>query len=87
MDLETPEEACMREVKEETGYDIKIIKLIMKNSKHFSFLAEVIGGNLTLHENETELVENGWISMSDTEKWDSVTREILHAYLKMEQNN
>ena len=32
---ETPEQACIREVKEETGYDVKINRLLFKNSIHF----------------------------------------------------
>lgn len=41
---ETPEEACIREVKEETGYDVSIIRRIYSDEDKFTYLAQIVGG-------------------------------------------
>ena len=53
---EAPWEGVIREIKEETGFDTEIIKLIgvyskkEKNEIVFSFECKIIGGELTLNE-------------------------------------
>ena len=53
---ETPDAGVIREVKEETGFDVRIKKLAgvytkkEQNTIVFSFVCEVIGGAITLNE-------------------------------------
>lgn len=53
---ETPDAGVIREVKEETGFDVRIKKLAgvytkkEQNTIVFSFVCEVIGGTITLNE-------------------------------------
>jgi 8-oxo-dGTP diphosphatase len=35
---ESPEEACIREVKEETGFEVEIKRLLFRNSHKFTFV-------------------------------------------------
>jgi ADP-ribose pyrophosphatase YjhB (NUDIX family) len=82
---ETPEEACMREVKEETGYDVKIIRLLYRNSKKFTYVAEIIGGELTLDlESETnkDIIDVSWVSIEDSEMFDAYTAPLLNMVLE-----
>ena len=77
---ETPEQACIREVKEETGYDVHIKKLLFKKSHKYTFVAEIIGGKLYLDsENEAnnDSIDIAWIAIDDTEKFDSFTTPLL----------
>jgi 8-oxo-dGTP diphosphatase len=84
---ETPEQACIREVKEETGYDVRIIKLLFHNREKYSFLAEIIGGNLKLDKElagNEDLVEVRWISLFDSQKFDRYTTPIIDIYNREE---
>ena len=82
---ETPEQACIREVKEETGYDVRIIKLLHEKNEKYTYLAEIIGGELFLdteNESNQDIVEIAWINLDDNEKFDSFTSPILNLYLE-----
>src|SRR5690554_6193080 len=71
---ETPEQACIREVKEETGYDVIIKKLLNQKSHKYTFVAEIIGGELYLDSENVannDIIDIGWIAIDDTEKFDS----------------
>ena len=78
---ETPEMCCIREVQEETGYDIEIIhKLFTKETKikgihvtTFYFEGKVIGGEILLNDPDGIIVEVGWKSLSEIKK-------LKHAY-------
>lgn len=63
---ESLEEAVVREVKEEVGFDVKPKKLIMKTElKPFTcyfYLCEVIGGKLSL---EGEIKEAFWLTFEE----------------------
>ena len=77
---ETPEQACIREVKEETGYDVLIKKLLFKKSHKYTYVAEIIGGELYLDsENEAnnDIIDIAWIAIDDIEKFDSFTTPLL----------
>lgn len=77
---ETPEEACIREVKEETGYDVVINRLLVEDSGKFTFVAEVVGGELFLdrsNEDNSDIIEVAWISADDQGKLDSYTAPLL----------
>jgi 8-oxo-dGTP diphosphatase len=82
---ETPEQACIREVKEETGYEVRINKLLFHNREKYSFLAEIIGGNLMLNKElagNEDLVEVKWISLLDSLKFDRYTTPIIDIYYR-----
>jgi mutator protein MutT len=58
---ETPWQGVIREVKEETGYDVEVVKLAgiyskpEKNEIVFSFVCKIIGGEMTLNEEAKEI--------------------------------
>jgi 8-oxo-dGTP diphosphatase len=71
---ETPEEACIREMKEETGLDIRITELLDGAGGRYTYLAEIVGGKLRLDaENEPTIIEIAWVSLHDDTKFDGVT--------------
>jgi len=61
-DFESPTNAVKREVKEETGLEVEIFRLLgvynkkNKNSMAFTFLCKVVGGKITLND-EAERIE------------------------------
>ena len=61
-DFESPKNAVIREVREETGLEVKVFKLLgvynkeNKNDMAFSFLCKVIGGEITLND-EADKIE------------------------------
>lgn len=77
---ETPEQACIREVKEETGYEVRIVKLVDESKLKYTFLAEIVGGEckmeLVTAYNE-DILEVDWISFDDIGKFDPVTKPFL----------
>lgn len=73
---ESPEEACIREVREETGYEIHLKSLLTVEHNKYTFIAEVIGGQLGFDRNNEandDLLEAAWIPLQDLEKFDNVT--------------
>lgn len=85
---ETPEQACIREVKEETGYDVKVKRLLLKKLGKYSYAAEIIGGDLYVDrdsEANSDIIDAAWISLEDKEKFDRVTEPLLN--LLSEENN
>jgi 8-oxo-dGTP diphosphatase len=86
---ETPEQAMIREVHEETGYWTKSIEQLPACSGKHSFIAEIVSGEMfldkTLPENE-DILEVAWIHIDDTSKFDSYTlpiRELIKNRLRM----
>jgi 8-oxo-dGTP diphosphatase len=82
---ETPEQACIREVKEETGYDVRITKLLHEKNGKYTYTAEIIGGNLFLdNENEfnDDIMKIAWIDLEDNGKFDSYTIPMLNLYFE-----
>ncbi len=65
---ETPEEACIREVKEETGYNVEIMSLLFNRSEKFTFIAKVIGGERFLdlkNEDNQDIIDVDWVPIDD----------------------
>ncbi|WP_314585677.1 NUDIX hydrolase [Paenibacillus terrigena] len=82
---ETPEQACLREVKEETRYDVRITKLLHEKNEKYTYLAEIIGGELfldTANESNQDIVEIAWINLEDNDKFNSLTTPMLNLYLE-----
>lgn len=83
---ETPEEACIREVKEETGFDVKIMLLLYRSSNKFSFLAKIIGGELHLdlhNEANKDIIDVAWVEVGDKEKFDPYTAPLLELAIEI----
>ena len=77
---ETPEEACVREVKEETGYDVKTTGLLYRSERKYTFTAEIVGGALSLdacRPENGELLEVAWVPLDDADKFDDHTGPII----------
>ncbi|MDN3450707.1 NUDIX hydrolase [Planococcus sp. APC 3906] len=89
---ETPEQACIREVKEETGYDIEITSLLMQSPQKYTFLAEIIAGELTVDRTSDvneDIIDAAWVAITDDKKFDRVTKpmlELLAAQNAFKQN-
>lgn len=77
---ESPEQACIRETKEETGFDIKIEGLLYSMNNKYTFRAQIIGGKMYLDntkEYNSDLIDIAWIELSDDSKFDSYTKPII----------
>lgn len=77
---ESPEEACIREVKEETGFDARIIQLLDCSKDKYTFDAEIVGGELGLdktNEDNSDILEVAWVSLEDRDKFDTYTRPVI----------
>lgn len=80
-EYETPEQACIREVKEETGYNVAIKQLLVQNSNKFTFIAEIIGGKLYLDlkkDFNSDIIDVSWVSLHDRDKFDCITSPLLN---------
>lgn len=73
---ETLEQCCIREVKEETGYDIQIMQNLFvkkeailgyKIEAHY-FLVEVIGGTRSIQDPDNLIYEVAWKTADDLKK-------------------
>jgi len=77
---ETPEEACIREVREETGYEVQLISQMHFEEEKYTYIAEIISGtegiDKSIKDNE-DIIEISWIRLSDLAKFDSYTRPII----------
>lgn len=77
---ETPEEACVREVKEETGYDVVIKRLLFSTAIKFTFEAEITSGYLYLDTNNLDnqdILDVAWVSIDEDDMFDAYTAPLL----------
>ncbi|WP_343033691.1 NUDIX hydrolase [Virgibacillus ihumii] len=63
---ETFEECCIREIKEETGYDVEIIQPLFKKDGQFSeahyFEVKITGGKPTIQDPDEVIYDIDWKS-------------------------
>jgi 8-oxo-dGTP diphosphatase len=81
---ETPEEACIREVREETGFEVRIISKMHFEEEKYTYRAEIISGTMgidkSIKDNE-DIIEIAWIPLSDLMKFDAYTRLIIDLFV------
>ncbi|MDQ0888493.1 8-oxo-dGTP diphosphatase [Paenibacillus sp. V4I9] len=85
-EYETPEQACIRETKEETGFDIKIEQFLYSSNNKYTFRAQIIGGEMYLDntkEYNSDLIDIAWIELSDNYKFDNYTKPIIELHNKI----
>ena len=71
---ESIEETAIRETKEETGFDVEIIRLIgtyARKAKKYVFEMKIIGGDLNLPPEEIDDAQ--WFTMDEIKNLESVT--------------
>lgn len=81
---ETPEQGCVREVKEETGYNVQITKLLHEENYKYTYVAEIIDGELFLDkekEYNQDILETAWVDLCNFNRFDSFTKPLLQRYL------
>ncbi|WP_108669161.1 NUDIX domain-containing protein [Peribacillus acanthi] len=84
-EYETPFETCIREVKEETGYDVAIKELLYTNKKKYIFLGEIIGGELYIDKNNeanNDIIDAAWIPLDEDDKFDNYTAPVLEKVIE-----
>lgn len=76
-DGEMPEQTCVREFKEETGYDVRVLSLLCERGERYTYIVAIVGGEL-LRKSEWEdcFVEMSWVDLSDDEKFDFITQPV-----------
>ena len=68
---ETPQQAAIREVKEEVGLDVELLRMLRQcsrstsNGTYFCYLGRITGGNLTLADNDQELHDVQWFRLNE----------------------
>lgn len=80
----TPEQAMIREVKEETGYVTKVIEQLLSQHDKFTYIAEIISGKLFLDKqlpHNADILEAAWIKLNDKDKFDSCTLPVIEHLL------
>ena len=96
-DLETFEDCCVREIKEETGYQVEIVrKLKAKEGKTFGidvvvqyFEVKIVGGTMEINDPDGLIHEVAWKSAKDLEDLDlsfPEDRSFLSALIRNNKN-
>jgi 8-oxo-dGTP pyrophosphatase MutT (NUDIX family) len=81
---ETPEEACIREVKEETGLDAEIVRVLRRTDTGFAFVVRPTGGVL---QKEDKLLDLAWVGPDEPDKWDDKANRTKHVFLESLMGN
>ncbi|MFC5602511.1 NUDIX hydrolase [Sporosarcina koreensis] len=87
---ESPEECCVREVKEETGYDVKVIEQLRVKEitikgiqvKTYYFRVEKIGDSSGINDPDEIIAEADWKSLSEIKTISHVYPEDLDFLLE-----
>jgi 8-oxo-dGTP diphosphatase len=77
---ETPEQACIRELREETGFTVKVLKSIAITQENYIFMAEILSGTLfldRLNKDNEDIIEVEWVSLNDEDKFDDYIRPTI----------
>ena len=91
---ETYEECCIREIEEETGYKVKIVKELQVKKKSYEeanisievhyFLVELVGGTKTIQDPDNLIYEIDWKSLDEIHELELTfpeDRNVLMEYL------
>ncbi|MED1865309.1 NUDIX hydrolase [Fictibacillus nanhaiensis] len=78
---ETFEQACVREVMEETGYTVRMIKPLIQSTEKQTFLCELISGTLSIEDDE-DILDVRWVDLQDETYFDDVSRPVVEMVLK-----
>jgi 8-oxo-dGTP diphosphatase len=81
---ESPEEACIREVKEETGYDVELLNQIHVKDKKYTYIAKIVGGTEGTDYNiigNEDILEIAWKPLKNNETFDTYTRPIIEQFV------
>lgn len=88
-DGETFEDCCVRELREETGYDVKIIRPLFKKENHYVeawyFDVQITGGRANIQDPDHLIHEIAWKSAGEIEHLDlsfPEDRDFLIDYIK-----
>ena len=77
---ESPQQACMREVFEETGYTVQPNQILFSNERKYTFLATIVNGHLVVDdslEENVDILEAAWIPLTRRELFDTYTAPLL----------
>ncbi|WP_286950681.1 NUDIX hydrolase [Exiguobacterium sp. UBA4551] len=77
---ESPQQACMREVFEETGYTVQPNQILFSNERKYTFLATIVNGHLVVDhslEENVDILEAAWIPLTRRELFDIYTAPLL----------
>lgn len=77
---ETPEEGCIREVREETGLEVLQLELLHVEKDKYTYLIKHIRGNIYLDKDNPDnddILEVKWISLQEKSVFDSYTLPIV----------
>ena len=77
---ESPQQACMREVFEETGYTVQPNQILFSNERKYTFLATIVNGHLVVDhslEENADILEAAWIPLTRRELFDTYTAPLL----------
>lgn len=77
---ETPEQACIKEVKDETGYVVVKMKLLFKKSYKYTYIADITGMKLYIdseNEENSDIIDIAQIAIDVIEKFDRFSTSIL----------
>ena len=73
---ETPEQACVREWYEETGYTVEIVRFIGKFDRTYWYEVKIVGGSLhvdTSRPENADLVTARYVDIDDDSYFDEFT--------------
>lgn len=81
---ETPQQACIREVFEETGHTVQPDRLLFNDERKYTFLATIKSGFLEVNhllEENADILEAAWIPLTRSDLFDGYTSPLLNLAL------